>query len=81
MTANHLKGVDDYGGSSCATAGKPACSIIPLKYLYTNALSMGDKQEELEVCVCMQGHDLTAITETCGIAHMTGTQSWMAMTF
>ena len=35
-----------------------------LKCLYTNARSMGNKQEELEICVRSQGHDLIAITET-----------------
>uniref|UniRef100_A0A803XQR1 unspecific monooxygenase n=1 Tax=Meleagris gallopavo TaxID=9103 RepID=A0A803XQR1_MELGA len=35
-----------------------------LKCLYTNARSMGNKQEELEFCVRSQGHDLIAITET-----------------
>ncbi|GAB0208569.1 cAMP-dependent protein kinase inhibitor alpha [Grus japonensis] len=43
---------------------KPPCSITSLKCLYTNACSMGNKQEELEVCVQSQGHDLIAITET-----------------
>jgi len=41
-----------------------ACSIASLKYLYSNARSMGNKQEELEICVCSQGHDFTAITKT-----------------
>ena len=44
--------------------GKPACSSSSLKCLYTNAHSMGNKQEELKICVWLQGHDLTAITET-----------------
>jgi len=35
-----------------------------LECLYTNADSMGKKQEELEICVWSQGHDLAAITET-----------------
>ncbi|PKU37911.1 zinc finger swim domain-containing protein 6- hypothetical protein [Limosa lapponica baueri] len=35
-----------------------------LKFLYTNAPSMGNKQEEVEICVWPQGHDLMAITET-----------------
>ncbi|GAB0204056.1 hypothetical protein GRJ2_002871200 [Grus japonensis] len=62
--ANHLKGVCGYGGPSCITPGKPPHSIISWKCLYTNAHSMGNKQEELEVCVQSQGHDLIAITET-----------------
>lgn len=35
-----------------------------LKFLYTNALSMGNKQEELESCMWSQGYDLIAVTET-----------------
>ncbi|XP_048786380.1 uncharacterized protein LOC125686444 [Lagopus muta] len=35
-----------------------------LKCLYTNARSMGNKQEELEICVRSHGYDLIAITET-----------------
>jgi len=35
-----------------------------LKCLYTNACSIGNKQEELEICVRSQGHDLIAIRET-----------------
>ncbi|GAB0210277.1 hypothetical protein GRJ2_003493500 [Grus japonensis] len=62
--ANHLKDVYGYGGPSCTPPGKPPYSITSLKCLYTNACSMGNKQEELEVCVRSQGHDLTAITET-----------------
>jgi len=62
--ANHLKGVSGYGGSFCTTPGKPACSITSLKCLYTNACSMGNKEEELEICVWLQDHDLIAITET-----------------
>jgi len=38
--------------------------MTSLKCLYTNARSMGNKQEEMEICVQSQGHDLTAITET-----------------
>ncbi|GAB0208991.1 hypothetical protein GRJ2_003364800 [Grus japonensis] len=62
--ANHLKGMCDYGGPSCTPPGKPPHSITPLKCLYTNTRSMGNKQEELEVCVRLQGQDLIAITET-----------------
>jgi len=59
---NNLKGGYGYGRSSSTAPGKPACSS--LKCLYTNTCSMGKKQEELEVCVQSQGHDLIAITET-----------------
>ncbi|GAB0204256.1 hypothetical protein GRJ2_002891200 [Grus japonensis] len=61
---NHFKGVSGYGESSCTPPGKPACSITSLECLYTIACSMGNKQEEVEICVQSQGHDLIAITET-----------------
>ena len=49
--------------SSCVPPGvtAPAAS---LKCLYTNAQSVGNKQDELEICVRSQGHDHIAITET-----------------
>ena len=49
--------------SSCIPPGvtAPAAS---LKCLYTNARSMGNKQDELEICVQLQGHNLIANTET-----------------
>jgi len=53
-----------YSGSSGTPPGKPACSITSLKCLYTNARNMGNRQEELEICVQSQGHDPIAITET-----------------
>jgi len=62
--ANNLKGGHGHGRSFCTPPGKPACSSSSLKCLYTNARSMGNKQEELEVCAWLQGHDLAAITET-----------------
>ena len=43
---------------------KWACSACSLKCLYTNALSVGSKQEELEIRVQAGGGDLGAITET-----------------
>ncbi|GAB0210021.1 mitochondrial enolase superfamily member 1 [Grus japonensis] len=45
-------------------ANKSASSGSQLKCLYANARSMGNKQEELEMCVCLQGYDLIYITET-----------------
>ncbi|GAB0193231.1 mitochondrial enolase superfamily member 1 [Grus japonensis] len=62
--ANCLKGVCGYGGPSCTPPEKPPHSITSPKCMYINAHSMGNKQEELEVCVQSQGHDLIAITET-----------------
>ena len=35
-----------------------------LKCVYTNARSMGSKQEELEAIIQQDGYDLVAITET-----------------
>ncbi|GAB0185698.1 hypothetical protein GRJ2_001035100 [Grus japonensis] len=61
---NHLKGVHGYGGSSCTPPGKPIFSINSVKCLHTNTCSMGNKPEELEICVQSQGHNLIAITET-----------------
>jgi len=60
---NNLKGGHGHGRSFCTPPGKSACSSSSLKCLYTNARSTGNKQEELEICVRSQGHDLIAITE------------------
>ena len=38
--------------------------IDKLKYLYTNACSIGNKQEKLETVVQLGKYDLIAITET-----------------
>ncbi|GAB0199646.1 hypothetical protein GRJ2_002430000 [Grus japonensis] len=45
-------------------ANKSASSGAQPKCLYANAWSMGNKQEELETCVCLQGYDIIGITET-----------------
>ena len=49
--------------SSCVPLGvtAPAAS---LKCLYTNASSVGNKQEDLEICMQSQGHDLIVIMKT-----------------
>lgn len=47
---------------SCVPLGIPAPAAY-LKCLYTNVHNMGNKQEELEICVRLQGHDLIAVTE------------------
>ena len=51
--------------------GKKGCSAMKvtrptaqMKCLYTNARSMGNKQEELEAIVLLESYDLIAITET-----------------
>ena len=33
--------------------------------LYTNACSMGTKQDDLDMCVCLKGYDLIGIMEMC----------------
>ena len=43
---------------------KVAGSIAQLKRIYTNACSMGDRQEELEATVQQENYDIVAITET-----------------
>ena len=45
-----------------ATLG--AKSTAQLKCMYSNARSMGNKQEELEALVQQEGYDIVAITET-----------------
>ena len=40
------------------------CKEIKLRYLYTNARSMSNKQEELEAIVCSESYDIVAISET-----------------
>jgi len=64
--ANHLKGVYGSGESTCVPLGKPASSVpaCSLTCLYTSACSLGDKEEELEICVQLQSHDLIAFTKT-----------------
>ena len=38
--------------------------VTRLKYVYTNACSVGSKREELEATVCQANYDLVAITDT-----------------
>ncbi|GAB0210369.1 hypothetical protein GRJ2_003502700 [Grus japonensis] len=54
----YIKGIPDTPASKSASSG------AQLKCLYANARSMGNKQEELEMCVCLQGYDLIGIRET-----------------
>ena len=56
-----------YGKSHQTPLGKSAWWGIctgTLKCLYTNAHSMGNQHEKLEICVLLQGYDLVGITET-----------------
>ena len=50
--------------SSCCVLPGVTAPAASLKYLYTNAWSMGNKQDELKICVRSWGHNLVAITET-----------------
>ena len=43
---------------------KVAGSVAQLKCIYSNACSMGNKQEELEAIVQLENYDTVAITET-----------------
>ncbi|GAB0203486.1 hypothetical protein GRJ2_002814200 [Grus japonensis] len=62
---NYLKGGCSQIKRIPATpANKSASSGAQLKCLYVNTRSMGNKQEELETCVCLQGYDIIGITET-----------------
>jgi len=60
---SHLQDGYGYSGSSCIPTGKAPCSVTSLKGLCANAHSVGNKQEELEICERSQGHSLIAITE------------------
>jgi len=51
--------------SSCRCLSKKATwSTTQLKFLYTNACKMGNKQEELEAITLLRSYNLVAITET-----------------
>jgi len=50
-------------GTPATPASKSASSGAQLKCLYANTHSMGNKQEELEMCACLQGYDLIGIPE------------------
>ena len=43
-------------------------TAAPLKCLYTNACSLGNKQEELEATVLLGNHDIVAVPETWSMA-------------
>ncbi|GAB0181485.1 hypothetical protein GRJ2_000613800 [Grus japonensis] len=50
-------------GIPATPASQSASSEAQLKCLYANDHSMGNKQEELEMCTHLQGYDLIAIME------------------
>jgi len=54
----YLKGIK---GLSCRKVTRPAAQ---LKCLYTNAQSLGNKQEELEATVLQENHNTVAATKT-----------------
>ena len=51
-------------GITASSPRKVAGSIAQMKCIYTNARSMGNKQEELEAIVQQENYDIVAITET-----------------
>ncbi|KAK4810854.1 hypothetical protein QYF61_008826 [Mycteria americana] len=55
---------NSYIGIRASPPKKVAGSIAQLKGIYTNARSMGNKQEELEAIVQLENYDIVAITET-----------------
>ena len=63
-------GLGQGGVGDAAVLGEPRPSIkavrrkAELKCLYTNARSLGNKQDELETVMCLENYDLVAITET-----------------
>ena len=61
--------------SSCVPLGVPA-PAASLKCLYTNASSVGNKQDELDSCARSQGQDLIAVTEM----WWDGPHDWNAVT-
>jgi len=54
----HLKGIKE------CSSKKVTRLTVQMKCLYTNARSMGNKQEEMEATVLLKSYDLVAITET-----------------
>ena len=54
---------EKHKGIPATPASKSASSGAQLKCLCANVCSMGNKQEELEVCTCLQGYDLIGIME------------------
>lgn len=44
--------------------GKYSLLGASVRYLYTSAHSLGNKHEELELCVQLQGYSLIGVTET-----------------
>lgn len=53
----------DYGTSLCTPAGILIQSNTFIKCLYTCTGTMGNKQEELEICVQLQSFDIILIME------------------
>ncbi|PKU36538.1 hypothetical protein llap_13164 [Limosa lapponica baueri] len=67
IQAKHLKGMspgDWHTGIAAAPTSKSASTGNQLKCHYANACSMGNKQEDLEMCAHLQSYDHTGITET-----------------
>ena len=64
LGTNRETSVKHYEGIRAHSSSKVSWLIAQLKCLYTNACSMGNKQQELEATVQLESCDLTDITET-----------------
>ena len=62
--ANKETSVKHLKGNKGCSSKKVTRLTAQMKCLYTNARSMGNKQEELEAIVLLESYDLVAITET-----------------
>jgi len=62
--ANRETSVIHLKGTEWCSSKKVTQPTAQLKCLYTNAHSMGKKQEELEATTLLESYDLVAITET-----------------
>ncbi|GAB0180585.1 maestro heat-like repeat-containing protein family member 7 [Grus japonensis] len=64
-TIDGLETMEGQVGIRASPLKKVTGSIAQLKCIYTNARSMGNKQEELEAIDQWENHDTVPITETC----------------
>ena len=62
--ANRETAVKYLKGIKVCSSKKVTQPTAQLKCLYTNAHSMGNKQEELEATMLLESYDVVAITET-----------------
>ena len=62
--ANRETPVKYLKGIKVCSSEKVTRLTAELKYLYTDAHSMGNKQEQLEATMLVESYDLVAVTET-----------------